>query len=100
MADIQLREREGWQEITDLIEEDERARDVFIGIWRAYAQSDLEAMRQALWIDSFHDPEAAKPPQVEAVEIISIPDDFLGERYRVWVRWPSRHRWVRPRAGR
>jgi hypothetical protein len=69
----------------ELPEVNEAIQDGDLGIdalWKAAGAADFERVTQVL-LDAGYDLEGA----VRDIRLIATPDDLLGERYRVWLKF-------------
>lgn len=74
--------KEGWVELPEVnAAVQDRSLDIK-ALWRAVAQMDLEHA-QIVILEAGYDLLGS----IEDVRLVAIPDDRLGEFYRLWVRY-------------
>ncbi len=93
MADFKILEKSGRFELADVGEAiQSRALDID-QLWRAVGYGDMEKAA-GLLLEAWYDlGRGVGASDVESVTMISIPDDIVGRRYRIWVT-------VRPKGKR
>lgn len=80
-----IREEDGWVEISEIVSQIPLPAQR--EIWQLVGKGDMERAAEVL------DMEAGAPVEdlfgmkpIEAIQALTVPDDILGERLRVWVR--------------
>lgn len=85
MADLVIREADGWEELEEL-QAAIRHGGLDIGeLWSAVGNGSTK-VAVTLLEDSGYEFDQ----KVTGVRMLSVPDDMLGERYRVWVKFGPR----------
>ena len=85
MADLKILEKSGYEELEDV---EGAIRDGGFDIealWRAVGQADTALAAGILYRAGF-DLDAEEVEQVKDVVVVSVPDDILGEHYRIWIK--------------
>jgi hypothetical protein len=83
MSDFIIRKQDGWIEISDLATEMESQRE----LWSYIGKGDIENAAGLLDMevgDLLED--RISTDDIIGIKAITVPDDVLGERLRVWVR--------------
>lgn len=85
MSDLVIQEKDGWIEISDLVAELDP--NLHKELWDYAAKHDIENARDLL------DMELGGPlqekigtAQIVGLRVLSMPDDILGEKLRVWIK--------------
>lgn len=85
MADLKILEKNGYEELDDVQSAvEEKALDMK-ALWKAVGEADTEAAALILFEAGFG-LEGEGPSDVKDVIVVSMPDDRLGDRYRIWIK--------------
>lgn len=99
MADFVLRKRDGWLEITSLIDQMDSAGYItWADIWNLIADGTTSRITQSLDLEHIH--ESPDDETIEIYESLGSPKTFvdyflmitpgaMGERHRIWGRLPE-----------
>lgn len=85
MSDLVIREKDGWIEISDVV--DKLGPIPKQELWEFSAKNDVEHAQELLDME-FGDAieEKIGMADLSAIRAVSIPDDLKGEVLRVWVK--------------
>lgn len=91
MSDFVITEEDGWFEISDLINGMESQKDLweYIGQGKKVDAADLLDMEIG---DELKERFGTK--SISGVKALSVPDDMIGERLRVWIQVGSVTEWL------
>lgn len=80
MADLIIREADGWEELDDVT----AALNYFNfnDLWAAVGQGDYHTAQNLL--EEYYDFE---DDEIASLHVISEPDDIKGEHIRIWVKY-------------
>lgn len=85
MADLVIREADGWIEISQIVSE--IAPDAQRELWGYSGAGDVESAQAVLDMEAGADLEnLIGTRDLEAVLVLSVPDDRRGDRLRVWIK--------------
>lgn len=96
MSDLVIAEEDGWFEVSDLL--GQVKDEVLKELWGYVGQGNLEDARDLLDMelgDPLEDRFGTRP--IEGIKALTVPDDVLGERLRVWVRMGGTKEWSPPK---
>lgn len=85
MADLVIREKDGWIEITDVV--DELGPVSKQELWDFAGTGDVEQAQQLLDMelgDAIE--EKIDMAEITGIKVVSVPDDIKGENLRVWIK--------------
>jgi hypothetical protein len=85
MADLIIREEDGWIEITDIV--DELGPVSKQELWDFAGIGDVEQAQQLLDMelgDAIE--EKIDMAEIVGIKVVSVPDDIKGESLRVWIK--------------
>lgn len=85
MADLVIREQDGWIEITDIV--DELGPVPKQELWDFAGVGDVEQAQQLLDMelgDAIE--EKIDMAEITGIKVVSVPDDITGENLRVWIK--------------
>jgi hypothetical protein len=85
MADLKVLEKDGWEELDDVEDAIKQGALDIKKLWASVGQADTAQAALTLFEAGF-DLDDVEVEDVKDVSIISIPDDILGEHYRIWVK--------------
>lgn len=80
MADLIIREADGWEELDEIDLTFEGGIDP---LWTTVSLGDLDEAQSLLEDDGFDFEEE----EIAAIRMIAVPDDVRGERIRIWVKY-------------
>lgn len=85
MADLKILKKDGWTELSGVEAAiKDRALDMR-KLWEAIARADTAQSAIILFAAGF-DLDDVDVMDVLDVTVLSLPDDLLGHRYRIWVK--------------
>lgn len=83
MSDLKILKKDGWHELYAVSPAvQENVLDIK-ELWKAVAQNDL-AMAWQVLSDAGYDIPKLK---LSGIKLIAVPDDLIGESYRLWVQY-------------
>lgn len=85
MANLVIREEDGWLEISDVV--DELGPIPKQELWEFSGTQNIEQAQELLDMEAGDlIEEKIGTDQITGLRVVSVPDDMAGERLRVWIR--------------
>jgi len=85
MVDLTVLEKDGWDELNNV---EDAIKDGALDIkrlWTSVGQGDTAQAAIIIFEAGFF-LEDAEVEDIKDVTVVSVPDDILGDRYRIWVK--------------